>query len=1215
MSPRTPTVQQALAGAVLHGDISAEAGRAALFTGLPADLPCFDTDAAGIERASTLIAAGKRVLLLGRWSIPGRVGEYWGPHPMDAGRAIRRAECHPKDVRTAFRYGKGVRGNDAVGAVLSVTVEIDGETLPRQAALLDRLDSVHGVRANLIVMSGDTRDASVARLKLPSGVRIQLGKSLHATFTCRVAEPQNPSYARALAALCVFLNADLAATDLGRLFRAPGVVAGEWGTQSPSSFRSGDQVRIQTVLRAERNAVGLDELADKVEAACKSEGYDVGEGLDALTSAAAMRSAASELDVGDGAALREAAARITANRCLDDEARRLLREANVALGGSLTSRSRSGVAGLIGGYGHARLPRETPVRTVMPTGVVKALPFADWAAELPELRLSSRPDGSPAGLSAWAPTAAGERHREGDRAGSPRVKPAGTIWIDNDDCVHLACHVERVVYSPSRPLDPAAACPPIPAAGSSPFLKLAPFAPGSAIVLRSDTGTGKTHALCTAVSKSCALIVTPRISIAGEAARRYNATDYRHHDGVLRLRGSGGIRRGTATRGSERIAVCVNSLGRVELPDPGQPFSLVVEESEQVAMALFGGTIPLLPDERGVSSKTVLDGLISAARAAKASGGSVIVVDATAGNLTDCLLRVMLGSAADKAITVGIGRRRDITVRPWLVEEHGGAGGDGARANMRAAIAREVSAGRRVAYACLTADAAHEVAAILASCDRPDGRRCRVRLYVGDDNAKLDAEVRRPLSDLDNVNCEWGPEACDVVVYSPVVSAAVSYDRADDWERFDMAVLEAPTVPHASWALGVQMLDRARHVSAVWFNAPYRQQPAAVRELSACRRQLRQRWLADVAAVAAARGLEVSPHNPADNGLAELCGTREYVVGLRGSDVAQDILAYFVDRGATVLRDHQSDPADDAWISAAARRARKMREEQWVGLVCEAEQFEDDAEFVFERDDRQRLPLGAERDGVLARLNAHRHRVRYGDRYVVPELVLADRNGALFTSVLELVRAGLIADGETRRAARRAIDIVGAGSEAGSTGAVQRSVAAILLLRLLLGDRWTSALLAPLRGVVPASDGFGTGAPLLKAPLRQMAGVAAGRVPKVLRDTTWSAVELEGQASQLESAFNDALAAHGVDAAVLRSSGFAPKDVGRRPGVAIGRALQLLGFKTRREREGGGARKSRYRLDTSRWQDRTTLAERLNRRSRGLAVASVFAPRSRGPPS
>ena len=1165
---RAPTIAEALAGAVLFGDLSAELAREALLSGLPPDRPCFPATVAGAEAAQR---AGPGALLLSSPLIPRKVGAFWAPQPYAASEAIRLAEKHKKGAAHAFRWGAGVRGNLTVGALTCIAIEADSTSLQEQAAMLDYLDAEHGIRAGLVVMSGDTRPDSPRPLGLREGAVVEPGKSLHVFLPIYAVDTSNADHRRCLEAFCVAMRADLAATDHARLMRAPGVVADAWGPCDPRSIRTGEAVRVQTVLRAEASPVDVAELADKLEAACEALGLDIAAGLEALRCAAALRKAVGRCDAETQAALLQAAAETEAAAEITPEAAELLRKV-----GAMPSGKRGGVS-LGGGYGSATCDRDAIVRAVMPGGEVRALPFAQWGPVLAGLApsLGEHGDKGAAGLLAWAPTDAGERHTSGDKVGEPRATPAGQIW-NTPEGVRLACFVESVVYAPSNPRDPATVCPPLPAPGASPYLSLT-LEPGTVTVLRSDTGTGKTHGLIDALKAIpggvSTAVVTPRVSITKEGARRYAVTDYQDQEGPLRVGATPGARTASA-------AVCINSVLRCAYTGAG-PLWLVLEESDQIVASLFEGTIKLQSKPGRPGADKIVGGLRDLAHTALSSGGGVIAADAFAGDCTAALLRMIL--PPDTPIQErGIARRRPLKVTFW----HGTTDDNGVAASSPVeealdAARDEIAAGKRFIIPAFNA----KDALAITELQRSAPRAARVKVFVAKDKPVLKQVERAPLAELSDVNTHWGPECADVVVYSPCVSAAVSYDRKGEGERFNIAILCAPHVKHGGWDLGVQMLDRARHVDEVWIACPARKEPAATRSLAEIKAAMQRDWRADVTAYARERGWGDVEIPATDSALADLAATVEYVRQLRRADPHAELRRYFTARGANIV---DGGGRGGEAVKAALKAAKQRRTVTEAKMVCAAEPIErsKDAERLAE--DTKHMTEGAEKDAILAQLAAFKLCERYGREHLTPELVIADAHGARWRKTKALVRAGLVADGETLLAiGERRAEAIAGGRKTGAKAEATKTHAMLILLRRCMGDEWLAALLEPVRG--EAKTGASA---MLKVPLPRDDGDGAALAK------TWSKDAWDGEG--LARDYTADLKAAGIDLALLRGSGYGVGSVREHHTTAIRNVLTLLGMKTTWERGATGDRRRVYRLDRGRWHERCELARKYNAVKRGV---------------
>jgi len=1170
---RPPLITEALNGAVLFGDISPQQAREALLSGLPADRPCFP---ANVEGAAAAKRAGPGALLLSEVLIPQKVGAFWGPQPYAAARAARLAAKHPKGAEHAYKWGAGLRSNGAPGVLTCIAFESDSASLQAQAELLDFLDDSHGIRPNLVVMSGDTREASLQRLGFPREARAEVGKSLHTYIAINAVKPGDTDHARCLKAVCVLARADLAATDYARLLRAPGVIANRWGVCAPQRVRPGEVVRVQTVLRAEARAVDAATLADALEAACEALGLDIENGLEALQCAGLLRKQAGACEASLKAALLEAAAETEATATITPRTRELLAQA-----GHVPRKKRKGERlGSVGSYSTALMDRDIVVRARMPDGSEQSHPFAQWGGILARLDLGERSDGKPQGLDAWTPTDAGLRHTTGRAAGTPRVTPAGRIWHAPDGA-RIACHVEQITYRPTRPADPAAACPPIPQEGDSRYLQFE-LTPG-AHILRSDTGTGKTETLIRALASAPALIVTPRVSITEEAAERYGATNYRAQSGAL-----------VVGANARSVAVCINSIARCKYTGVGA-FWLVLEEAEQVVDALFGGTIPLHSEDGKTTAAKVLEELKTLAADAIESGGGVVAADAFAGDLTRELLGVILPKGVQTK-EHGIGRRVNAKVRFYngATDAAGGTIHTEASA-MLAAIESDVSDGARVIIATLNASDAHAWGEILSEVRLDDGRRARVKVYTSQEETAQGREERSPLSELKDVDRYWSKKCVDVVIYSPCISAAVSFDPRDEMERFDIAALVAPHVQHGRTDLALQMLARPRHVNEIWIACPSRTTTRSVPSIEHLEREARVKWSAEASEYLAELGWPAGSFERQDNDLCALAAWAKYVHALRSADIKADLRRHFEARGAECTEEGVACAISE---NQALKEVKKRRKWTWGKLVVDAPRV-NAAEAEWLRDDlRQRnakggalIPLGDEQDKIRATIESQTLRGRYGDPYLTEKLVIQDKHGGQWTKTKRLVRCGLIADGETLRAIgpqkRRAIR---EGQAAGASAEATKTKAALLLMRLHRGDEWTGALLAPLRGASQPARGA------LKKPLTREAN------PDAL-EATWDADAHDDDA--LADAYAQELKAHGIELELLRKTGFSVADVRGGHVKALGQALKAHGLTTTHTRQGGGERRRIYSIDLERWRGECELAAKRNAKVRGRVVENV----------
>ena len=679
-------------------------------------------------------------------------------------------------------------------------------------------------------------------------------------------------------------------------------------------------------------------------------------------------------------------------------------------------------------------------------------------------------------------------------------------------------------------------------------------------------------------------MVSPRVAISQEAAVRYGARFYRAVKGLISLRAAPYEAQAELWKTGGRVSVCINSIGRVSLLGAGDggPFWLVLEESEQITAALYSETIG--DDKAG----GIVQALTEAAHLALESGGGVVAADAFAGDLTRALLREIAGGVEIRE--QGIARRRGLPVSFWKgARDAKGVMVTSGYSAQRAACVDAVAAGKRLLVASFSKGKAKALGSVLAQVTRPNGEPARVKVYLGRDEHKGDHPERAELSELRDVNKYWGPEECDVVIFSPVVSAAVSYDRAGESERFNIAALDAPQASHADWTLGVQMLDRARRVDEVWIAAPERN-AWDVADLGACRELIVRKWDADVKAYAKARGRTVTVE-ACDPGLVELKAVVQYVGALRGADIEGDLRRYFEARGATIVQARAEDPGGAESIRKAVKEVADRDRAEWAQKVSDAAALRSDAERVSLERRAQKLPLGAEKDAALAELAGHTIDQRYGRELRKPELVDDDRNGAVWRGAREFTRLGLIADGESARALdSRLHAIIAAGTSSAARGDDHKTRAAGVLLCVALGPDWLAEALEPLR-LIAVSPGRGG-----EAREEEPCGaIERGTGDTIALARQWRAGTWDGR--ELARQFAAELHRHGIDPRVLKGSGLAVGAVAVSPVKAVGRALRRIGLKAECERGGTGARERVRRLDMTHWRRH---CERSDARNRAL---------------
>ena len=747
-------------------------------------------------------------------------------------------------------------------------------------------------------------------------------------------------------------------------------------------------------------------------------------------------------------------------------------------------------------------------------------------------------------LRCWAPTEAGTVRSTGER----RDQPGATLRVDEaTGRAVVACHIEQILYLPERPRDPALERPVMPP-DEMPYLGHVEL-DQRVVVLRTDTGTGKTQTLAEQLSPSrtgrARVTVSPRVAISRDVARRYGALCYLDVEGDIRL-------------DHERdVVVTLNSVGRVYAPPGTGPLTLVLEESEQLAAALLGGTIPQTPQGTTDTALDVLQTLVELAQSAE----RIICADAFAGEATEALLDVLAPDEPRQLVTLG--RKRPAPVTAW-----------GERLDLLTALRAQLALGKRA----IVASASKQAAEDLARAARDAGYR--VACYTSD----TDQSGRQ---DLDDVERWWSREHVDLVIYSPAISSGVSYDPSDDAERFDIAVLLAPLVDGVDWTTCAQMLDRARQPREVWVWVPEVEEPSAVPTRQTLAERKRAAWRAGVQAYAAAHGWDVELPEPqggtVEPGLLAVALATEHARAVRQADRRSDLLRYLRVRGAPITERVGSDVS--AQTKAELREARRRRLKEYGQRV-------EDAITPSPAELRDLQSRGAWTDEDAATLRRVELLERYGA--VDAELASSDYSDTVWRQTRALVRAGLVADGHTKAAAERDIAAASYGSRAAARAQAARSVADVILLRVMLGEELTARLLAPVRAPARSEQGR----PLLCEPLPAEAGEpAASWLPEL-----WDADELARE-------YRYQLRRHGVSA---RLAPVSPTALAEAPQRWVGRALNRLGLATIRtvervEEDGRKIRRrARYCIDLDRWSERCALAQRRAVSARGYPVRHVW---------
>ena len=1144
---RTATIRELL-DRVAWGDVDQAPALAALYSGCK-PLPVLATPSTLAELAETDPAA----LVYGTQKLPNKAGRFIALQPWHAGRAWQTAASNEKGAAHALRWGAGVRTDRHVGALVAAGVEMDGEALEAQASHLDAIEQGTGLRFALVGKSGDTRPESI-RAAGAHRDRIEAGKSLQAFFALYAVDPSDAAgvaaWRQVTRALVVLCRGDVRCVDLARLFREPSVRAASDG-----------RVRLQTTLRAEPVAYDVADVAERLADLADDWGVDLEGGWNALQwadqAATAAKAAERKGHAELAAELRQGAADATATLQIPIGGEQLLGKGR-EVGRATGERGGEVLRGVGEHYGRGTLPRDVPVRARR-DGREETRPFTAW-------RDVMRPGER---LRAWAPTEAGEHHTSGDKAGTSRAQTSGVLHCDEQGRLSLACHVGQVVWFPERPRDPALHPVRLPDEGESPYLDELDLAAHPVWILSADTGTGKTHSLARCVAGLrrdgyAVLVVSPRVSLCCAVADTFQIRLYSDESGEAEIWGGDGF------------VVCVNSLAKRIAEVPGSKVALVIEESEQVVSALFGGTIAPISKDRGDSAPEIITTLQNIAEFADV----VVCADAFAGDRTGVLCHVLRPD--DKPRYVHKGRRRPPPTRWWCRTKEAQPGdATSAKGTMLRATLAAVRDGKRAAIACTTKDTATACAEQVKALGK------RVLLYTGDSPAEHRAE-------LADVGKAWSRERCDVVIYSPVIASGLSYDPKDPAERFDLVTMFAERVNGIGWGDQIQMLDRVRKPGEVWVWSPERAdgaEPVWVPTMPQVANEIRQRGRDASVAAAAGHGLVAVAYRPVqDDPVFKLKVVNEYVQRMRSADPKTDMIAYMRSRGA-VVEEYFVGTNEGANAAKAHGNVKRELREAWAEQVNQAEPLTAEEYATVER-------FGTDDIDARAAFEKTRTLDRFGE--CSAELAEKDRHGGVWRKAQTFTRAALVANGWTKAATERERAAVDARSRAAAPRrGLLAELAALTLVRKAIGDRATAALFAVLD--VPAPQG--QGAPSLREPLPVVADPLAE-----LADVQWSADTLDGAALAREVVAE--LRALGVSRTAARAVGAHPTQIRKDPVRALGRVLASWGIRTASARcavtGADGKRLREYAIRVDELEQWGARVDRAMRRKTGRAVLPVF---------
>jgi len=972
------------------GDISSEAAVEALYTGAAPAL--IDGIVHGVPSPDRLRAAAGLYIWTGQ--IPQATGAYFTPNPYCAKAFVGLADEKGKDLRQSIRWRTGIGDKKGTGALVCCPFEIDDLPMEEQAARLDWLERETGLRLALLTLSGDARPESVEAASV-TPERVKKGKSIHAFYAIHTLDPRKDAdlklWTQVQHALIGILRSDHHIVNTGRLMRAPGEV----GRMPRTPWATGP-VRIQTVLRAEPVAHDPNVLLARLRAAADADGIDdVEMAYAAVVHAAQMkRRAATLLNAGDFE--RAAVLRVQAEEALRTR----------AVPASLPSFAAKKPAQARGGY-----ERDADVSNIQDD--LQCSPFlkvrsdivvtADdgRAMSLREWRDALNPG---EGLRIFCPQPGCLRHSDGRE----RTETVAILSRGKGRQIGWYCFVEARVHRVSRDAityeqdlrvqsDRPRYLPPLDDAGP-------------VLLLAADTGTGKTTRLAEMGGKvKRMLVVCDRVSLAREAAARYQAENYQDLEGPL-----------TASR----LVCCINSLDRAA---PTSPYELVVlEESESLAGSLFGGTIPTVDRKGKPGSGTLHRTLQKIACATLRTGGRLIAADAF-GALGD----VSASSALLASLLVPLPNPPVVEVRKHGRTRAGTKVFRYATENDAISAARDLaSIGERVIVACSQAQTARLVAnELLTVVDD----KTRVKVYTRDSDAKARAE-------LGDVGFHWSADRCAAVVFSPVVYTGISYDPKDARDYFDAVFIFGRRVPGIGWTKLLQMGDRFRSATTyhVWIPPVELDKPTSVEHI-------RAEQVARIEACVAA-ALEAVPFDARSETKVnsdahfDLFLEVERAVRLRDEAVNEDYFAWWEAHGAEIIYVPNSmDPHEDIAARNKEQTAERRRER---GLAIERALPLTPAEWDAAR--------GSHDANMVNRAEHTRLLDKFGE--VPASLAAEDEHRALTKKCEEFARTAAQAGADFRAAARRDIAMVRSGYKAQAPADAQRALARVCLLAACFGD-------------------------------------------------------------------------------------------------------------------------------------------------------------------
>lgn len=754
-----PSVKQALQ-TVMWGAISAQQATEALFAGLCA------SDRARFRVLSEGKPVDPHCLYLWDGHIPGVVGRYWIPQPLD-GHVVQRA------VNT---YGSGVQGfhsglgDPAVYRLCSNPMEADDQSLSEQADRLDWLQETAGISFSLVLLSGDHRQESLALTGLAAGCVVK-GKSIHAHYAS--SEPIDPRDQTQRAVwediqthLIAIMRSDPAIQEAPRLMRMPSFLGTEHGKPAP--------VRVQTTLIAKYAGVRPADLLAALQRVAVVDGItSVPVAVAALRTAKRWLKDAKDAEIGAEGwdEINDIVARTRQNRAVDpkDEAlvRLILPDKSVGKGGSS-----SGIR--IGKTERRTLPPDFVVNH--PGGSVRL----DAVKE--HIRCQCPEHGGASGSSAFAES--------------------------KDGLTYLCCPACRITWNLEIPNPFSLVIPVAPAAPLVPAVPTriqvinerwlpTPKLTTKVTYIKSAQNTGKTFSLRPiALAADSVLALSHRVSLIEKLCVDWNLKNYRDWKGLDEIK-------------EKRLGICANSAYKLQNPNGGMTAAqvagaqidaildglegfhvltlsegyklVIIDESEQFVRHLFGDTI-----------KGKLVRVYTSIEHALRTADQIVCLDADLSLLTIRAIRRLMGWKIDHDEMLpdesAVINEFKVTDRSCLLYRES--------ADLTAKIDELWADGKRLWIACDS----KRLAEVLAHRLQEAAPTKRV-LCISHDTKDDDAPIAL-FTDPDVESKNW-----DAIVVSPAVATGLSVEIKDHWDAICLYLGGGSVIA----ADGVQMAYRVRN--------------------------------------------------------------------------------------------------------------------------------------------------------------------------------------------------------------------------------------------------------------------------------------------------------------------------------------------------------------------------------------------------------------------